>query len=472
MLDDLRALALQLSLKSVLPLIGAGGSVDCGMRLARELGKDLLEDYQRDARFAPHVKDLEANLGVVAEEIYLKAGQRTVVEVLGFPDPALWPPASAITEHFCAYRVLARLSREQLFREAITLNYDCGYEAGLHGEGFALEPDVRPGRVFPDHATVIADERTASNVDKKGPVVLRKLHGCAAHYRAEVARDPTSEPEEAIVVRRGQLQGWGDRTWARRRLCTAAEENVILLIGCSAQDPMIVGELKELLAKVYKVQAKTGDPRVVVIDHNPGTQELRTLVHDGLGCAELGPDKVACVSTASGTTTAALLVLLAELLAHGLASALAAAGYDLPGEIDARLAALVLAAPVMLRWSYLLRPREDGHLLQLCNLHDAAKRGYVPLLIDPTATARALLQRSDLRAAVGLPAVESAPEVLAGHGFVIDAGEVGPTCRPASPPTSSRVPADLADRCMTRESCCHPRSLSASSLRTTTAASH
>jgi hypothetical protein len=61
-----------------------------------------------------------------------------VVEALGLPDPALWPSADDIDPHFCSYRVLARLAREGVFEQAVTLNYDCAYEAGLKGEGFLI----------------------------------------------------------------------------------------------------------------------------------------------------------------------------------------------------------------------------------------------------------------------------------------------------------------------------------------------
>ncbi len=266
-IEDLRRLAVQLAGRKVLPLIGAGGSVDCGMRLARDLGADLLQDYLDDPAYAPHASTLDANLGDVAEEIYVATGsQRAVVEALGPHEPGLWPGATAITEHWCGYRVLARLTREDLFDNAITLNYDCGYEAGLRGEGFLLEPDSRAGRNFSDHATIVADARTGSSVDAPGSLVLRKIHGCAAHYRRERLSNPTRTPEEDIVVRR----------WAAR-------EHVFLLIGFSAQDPVIVSQLTEVLAEVFGVQEKTGDPRVVVVDHTPTTPELLALVESGLG---------------------------------------------------------------------------------------------------------------------------------------------------------------------------------------------
>jgi SIR2-like domain len=449
--DQLRRLAVQLLDKDVLPLIGAGGSVDCGMLLASKIGEELLAEYCSDPRFAPPTPGVKPDLGEVAEEIFMKTDQQTVVEVLGLPDATLWPPAETIDRHFCSYNVLARLARERLFAQAVSLNYDCGYEAGLYGEGFLLAPDTRAGRTFPDHATVMADKRSAGYVTKKGSFLLRKIHGCAQRYRDEMARDPTSAPENAIIVRRTQLQNWVGRGWARRALLSGAQENVLMLIGFSGSDANIVGALTELLDDTFKVQDKTGDPRVVVINHSPLTSELRGLAFTGLGGAALGADKVALVETSQGTNTAALLLLLAEMLAHRLDTTFTSEGYVLPSDPSARLATLVLAAPVMLRWSFLLRPREPDAFVQGINLHEAAERGYVPLLDAPSTTARALRRRAELRAALGHRAHETADELIANHGFVVDAatglaylptglddGKLEDACRASGPLSTAR----------------------------------
>jgi hypothetical protein len=78
----------------------------------------------------------------------------------------------------------------------------------------------------------------------------------------------------------------------------------------------------------------------------------------GLGSEIPDPDAVTSIATTSGTTTTATMVLLAEMLALALTGPLAAAGVSVPATVDGRLAMLVLAAPVMLRWSYLLREPE------------------------------------------------------------------------------------------------------------------
>jgi hypothetical protein len=417
-LDALRALVIQVDGCSVLPLMGAGASFDCGMPLASQIGADLLRDYESDGRFAPHAAGLGPDLADVAEAIYTSAGQKAVVEALGLPDPVLWPAASGIESHFCGYRVLARLAREQVFDEAITLNYDCGYEAGLASEGFLLARGAIPGRQWRDHATLIADPVANNSVTVPGSLVIRKIHGCAEHYRYEAEHSPATRPEDRIVVRRGQLQSWRNDLWARDHLRSAARTHVLLLVGFSAQDPVIVGELTALLSDIYSAHPSAGDPRVVVVDYEPDTAPLRGLIHSGLGGVPSADGAVTQIKTAEATTTSALLVLLTETLAHRLEDDLTAANLTLPANLDSRLAALTVAGPTMLRWSYLLRPPQQNHFMQRINLYDAADRGYVPLLADPPTTALALRSRAELRAALGMATEETTRDALADNSFV------------------------------------------------------
>jgi hypothetical protein len=151
--EEIRTLAAQLSGKPVLPVLGAGASYDCGMRLAREIGEDLYNDYVGDPSYEPH-QAVARDLADVAQAIQNHAGQVAVVRALGLPDPALWPNASDMDEHFCAYRVLARLAREPAFQfdEAMGFNYDCGKEAALLSEGFLLSARTSGGGQWSDHA--------------------------------------------------------------------------------------------------------------------------------------------------------------------------------------------------------------------------------------------------------------------------------------------------------------------------------
>lgn len=415
---DLQALAVQLDGQSVLPLIGAGGSYDCGMPLADSIGKDLYDEYHANPDYAPYAAGLQPLMPDVTEAIYVSAGQLAVVEALGLPEPALWPGAEDVPEHFCAYRVLARLAREQLFAQAVTFNYDCAYEAGLLSEGFLLAPGAIPGGRFPDHVTLIADARSASNTTRAGSFVLRKLHGCAAHYRRDAADPTVGQPEDRIIARRAQLTNWRDDIWARDYLRQYARTDVLLL-GFSGQDPVIAGELTTLLEEIHRQAPRPGEARVIAIDYEPDTAVLRGLIHAGLGGTQPSPGVITKIRTKPASSTATLLALLTVMLHHHLTDALAHAGLALPEDFEQRIAALTIAAPVMLRWSYLLRPSAENDLNQRANLQSVAHRGYVPLLLDPATTAAALKTRAELRAALG-KAPESTRDALENYSFLTD----------------------------------------------------
>ncbi|HEV7529166.1 MAG TPA: SIR2 family protein [Solirubrobacteraceae bacterium] len=418
----LRALVGQLSGLMVLPLIGAGGSHDCGMRLASQLGQDLLADWEADPTYHPRPSGMTADLGRVADAIYLGRGnsQQAVLDAVGIPDRSLWPAADELDEHSCAYRMLARLAREGLFDHAASLNYDCGAEAGMKAEGFSVNSATAAGRSWNDHATVIADSSAHDSPTQRGNFVFVKAHGCAEHYREEISRAPNSGAENEIIIRRAQLLNWGTDLWAQDFLRAKARNHVLLLVGFSGQDPVIYSEIDQVLSDVYRNTTPTGKPRVVVIDYQPDTSELLSLISTGLGGEDPDPDAIASIATTNGTTTAAMMVLLAEMLALELADPLAAVGVNVPAAVDGRLAMLVLAAPVMLRWSYLLREAEpELAFIQRTNLQQAAERGYVPLRANTETTARAIASRIAVRGALGRGDTESTIEVLSNGGWVI-----------------------------------------------------
>lgn len=425
-LGDLRALVAQLSGLMVLPLIGAGGSHDCGMRLASQLGRDLLADWEADPTYDPRPSGVTADLGRVAEAIYLGRGnrQQAVLDAIGIPDRSLWPAADELDEHFCAYRVLARLAREGLFDHAASLNYDCGGEAGMKAEGFSVNSATAAGRSWNDHATVVADASAHDSPKQRGNFVFVKAHGCAEHYRNEISRAPNRGAENEIIIRRAQLLNWRKDLWAQDFLRLKARNHVLLLVGFSGQDPVIYSEIDQVLNDVYRNTTPNGKPRVVVIDYQPDTPELLGLISTGLGGEDPDPDAVTSITTTNGTTTAATMVLLAEMLALALADPLAAAGVSVPAAVDGRLAMLVLAAPVMLRWSYLLREAEpERAFIQRINLQQAAERGYVPLRANTETTARAIASRIAVRGALGVGDPESTVEVLSNGGWVISSAQ-------------------------------------------------
>jgi hypothetical protein len=429
----LQTLADQLHGKSVLPVVGAGCSYDCGMLVATQIGKHLHTAYYGDASYAPQVADPGPNLGALTEAIKTQRGQRAAVEAVGMHDSTLWPPTSEVDPHFCVYRVLTRLSRERSvgtsMTSAMSFNYDCGWQAALLSEGVMLGPYTFAGRAWEDHATILSDLATKSSTVPKGRFILVKAHGCVERYRSEIARDPTSGAEKNIIICADQLNDWGERGWSRDMLRDKAREHILLLIGLSGQDPVIASTLKRVLEEVLKNRPAPKEPRVIVIDREPNTSRLQSLIAAGLGGQPAKPGVVTSVSiNGSATTTAVTLVLLVEGLLKDLNSALqhhvsGPKEVRLADDMDARLAALIVSAPAMLRWSYRLRGPGENQFGQLINLQQAAERGYVPLMFDPPMTARALQTREELREALGYSGPESCNEALADHAFVVTAGQ-------------------------------------------------
>jgi hypothetical protein len=238
-IEEIRRLAAQLQDLPVLPIIGAGGSHDCGMRLARDIGNDLYDDYMSDPAYEPR-NEVERNLADVAQAIYNKNGQVAVARALGLPDRDLWPETARVGEHFCAYRVLARLAREDLFEEAIGFNYDCCKEAGLVSEGFLRSARTIPGLQFRDHLAVISDRETLYRLQRNGAVTYYKAHGCAERFR-ELAIDDEAKAAETIIARTSQLTTWHKDGWMQGRLRDRAGTMCCCSSGSPARTPAFTG---------------------------------------------------------------------------------------------------------------------------------------------------------------------------------------------------------------------------------------
>lgn len=420
-IDAIGQLAKQLDGVPVMPVLGAGASYDCGTRLARDVAADMHAEYMADPSYTPRPSnhgDFTNDLGAVADAVHMVHGQRSVVTALGLHDRTLWPDAVDFEEHFCLYRVLARLARESLFEEALSFNYDCGFEAGLAHEGFMFSPTTMPGRQWNDHVTVITDAERNSRLEKRGAFSLIKAHGCASRYREALFSGTPSDPEESIIIRWTQLLDWRRDSWARDLLADRARRHVLVLFGFSGQDPVIHIALTRILEDVYAA-AQPGRPRIVIAGRYPDTLTLRLLAHAGLADQPATPGDLTHISTESSSSTAVGLLLLTELLALRLGSIFAHHGTPLPTSVEGRLAALAVAAPSMLRWSFLLRKPEPWlDYTQRINLAQAARQGYVPLMADPHATSRALRTRGRVRAMLGLHADETTTEALADDGFV------------------------------------------------------
>lgn len=416
-LAAIRELALQLHGRQLLPVVGAGASWDCGVRLASEIAVDLHAAYFANADFAPHAEGLDQeDLAEIAEAIYLKSDQSRVVSEIGIPDADLWPPAEELNAHFCVYCVLARMVREGLLKEAFGFNYDCGAEAGLGAEGFAYG-EILPGQHWVDRARIVADAEVAGNTQKdESSFTLFKANGCAVRYR-ELAAVDEPKAAEGIVIRHEQLEEWKDSAWSRDKFRDRAGDHILMLVGFSAQDTKFTTQVRQVLENVYKGGTASGPPRVVAIDFAPNATSIESMIACGLDGIEAS-GAVTKISVKGSTATAALLVLLAEFLAVELADELAEAGVELSEDLDARLATLTISTPTMMRWSYLVAAPQPNELIQRANQIVAG--GYVPHMYDPPRSIRLLEARQRLRKRLGCPHPESSAEALADHGFIID----------------------------------------------------
>lgn len=416
--EAIRALASQLRGKRLLPVVGAGASWDCGVRVGGEIATDLYATYKESPDFTPYDEGLdETDLPGIAQAIYVRKGQLRVVSELGLPDPELWRPAETLGDHFCVYCVLARMGREKLLNMAFSFNYDCGAEAGLRTEGFGYG-EIAGGAQWLDRARIVAD--ASADVDpnsNQSTFTLYKANGCAVRYRELAERDQASAAEE-IVIRRDQLDKWPSESWSRERFRVGIRDHIVMLIGFAAQDAKFTGELNEVLKQVYSAAPANGMPRVVAFDRERAAASIEGVVQSGLGNVPPPDDVVTQIGTDGSTATAALLLLLVELLAIELAEELEAANVTLPPALDARLSALAVSTPTMLRWAYLAQAPRERELFQRAN--QIASGGYVPHSYNQRLSVRLIEARRRLRERLGRLKPESSAEALADHGFIID----------------------------------------------------
>jgi hypothetical protein len=416
-LEAITTLARQLPVPAILPVVGAGASWDCGVRIANEIGEDLLADYLANAEYEPHDTALtKDNLGEITEKIFEKKGPERVVEDLGFPEEAEWRVAAKMGDHFCVYCVLARMAREEFLEEAFGFNYDCGAEAGLEAEGF-LYGEAIAGQQWVDYARIVADAAAMVEMKKQG-YLLVKAHGCAVRYRELAAADPRAAAE-GIVIRRRQLEDWKEPGWSLNAFRASAEKKALMLIGFSGQDPKFSTELDEILAAVYTATPGNGLPRVVAIDRDPSTGGIQELIKTGLDGKKANAGVATHVCTDGSTATGAMLVLLAELVANRLETEAKNQKVELPKELDPRLASLIVTTPTMLRWAVLADEPSESSFIQRANL--MAMRGYVPLTKHATKSVKLMAARAKVRAQLGHREPESSAEAFAAQGFVVDA---------------------------------------------------
>lgn len=420
-LESIRRLATQLIGTQVLPVIGAGASWDCGVRVGGEIATDLYDAYRASSDFEPHDPGLvDTDLPGIAQAMFVRKGQERVVDELGLPDPARWPPAATLGDHFCVYCVLARMVREGLLGpvgKAFSFNYDCGAEAGFRSEGFAYGKTVG-GSQWLDRARVVSDATTDVDfTSNPATFTLYKVNGCAVRYRELAQTDPAKAAEE-IVIRRDQLAKWPDQSWSRERFRVGARDHIIMLIGFAAQDSKFTGELNDVLQQIYAATPPVGFPRVVAIDRTSTAASIEGVIQTGLGGVDADEDVVTQIDTTGSSTTGAMLMLLTEMLSLTLAEHFERDGVTLPAEPDARLATFTISTPSMLKWAYLAdRPSEKG-LIQRAN--QIARGGYVPHTHDPQLSATLVAARKRLRQRFGRADQESSSEALADGGFIVE----------------------------------------------------
>lgn len=372
-IERIGQLAQQLSDKRILPVVGAGASYDCGMRLAKEIADDLFKAYEDMVPPGSVDPDFpRKDLARIADAIYLEDGtQSRVVKELGIPDPTVWLPAEEIGPHFCVYCVLARMVRERILADAFGFNYDCGAEAALRTEGIATGA-VKAGQQWIDRARIVADPATNTDFAKdNGSFTLFKANGCAVKYRELAIRD---EPKaaETIVVRTEQINSWKESGWSLNQFRGRAEDHVLLLIGFAGEDPKFSVELRGVLKGVYKESPTAEGPRVVAIDSAMHHLEIDGLIRDGLNGSAPPDGVVTRICTEGSTSTAAMSLLLTEMLAIALKDALEGEGATLPTEVDARLALLTMSVPTMRRWSYLFELNDEDLISERIRLRARA----------------------------------------------------------------------------------------------------
>jgi SIR2-like domain len=436
--DAASDLASQISGKALIPVLGAGASYPCRVPLAGVLGR-LLVEAVRDGRIrlAALPSDYEsfngardcrppdsADLGRMADLVCLERGPSVVLEELGFMDADRWPGGEALAKehatspHHCAYRILARMTRERFFAEALTFNYDCHFEGALLKEGFQTNARRRTTRLWPERFDVVADAATNANLLPRGDFVLNKVHGCVKTWRDRRATlDPgeRANADDAIVIRWTQLLDWRGDFWARDLFRDRARRHVLLLIGFSGNDAVIHSSLRSVLKEIRAV-AEGPELRVRVIDVAPDTLTLRLLVDAGRGPGAHG--QVEQLSVGAVGLAETLLIIHTQLLKLALIEEARAQGRPAAIATARREALLQLgvAAPAMMRWTTALLQGTGAARPGAGSIVDEFRNNlYVPLRGDPARSLQLLETETHLRQTLGV--APPADDPLRAAGF-------------------------------------------------------
>ncbi|RKG86134.1 hypothetical protein D7W82_17535 [Corallococcus sp. CA049B] len=178
------------------------------------------------------------SLGEVAELCWSILTPVGTCEVLRLEDWSQRLPTAA-------HHYLATLVREGLITEVLGTNYDEFVEASIRESFGNDKPPSDPAPVISDlesYRTHIATPRKDGTHQSLVKVV--KLNGCATAYR-RVSANPNASHEKRqeaarkIVLTEEQLQGWGDKHWARELLNDRVRSQTLLFIGFGNADPIV-----------------------------------------------------------------------------------------------------------------------------------------------------------------------------------------------------------------------------------------
>lgn len=432
---QIKGLAAELANRSILPVTGAGASCGCrvkpGVPSAGELARRLHAGVEGGAiQLSPRPDgfgQMKKDLGNIAEAICLQNKPSVVLDALGFDKSDEWPGAADIEPHACPYRVLARMAREQLIEETLTFNYDCHNEAACAAEGFLLRNHMLSSQLWPSRYGVVSTPADNASVDRRADFTVIKAHGCVESWRIErPSWTPSSgrpDPSDRIVIRRSQLLDWREDFWVRDLVAERARRHILMLIGCSAQDPVIQISLKRLMDEVRKVDPK-GPARIRVLDIKPNTLALRSVMKaSGVGPTRSDRRHAEIIvpgKNADHQLGGMLTALLTELMAGSLMDFSVPWATMFPAEIGPRTTLLAQTAPTMVRWSWwLLGKSRLGAMGLAVDLQHRRDNCYVPLLADPIVTLRATAARRRLLARLGRD-LEAHPAEVRRSGFVVN----------------------------------------------------
>jgi hypothetical protein len=437
--DAHRRVAAEIKDDALLPVLGAGASYPCRVPLASDLGWKLVEavedrripigaapsdyaDYRGEAASTPI---RPSDLGRLADLICLDRPVKIVLDELAFADRSVWPPGEELAKahrtepHRCAYRILARMTRERFISEAVTFNYDCHFEGALLKEGFQTTGRRRSYKQWPQRFDVVADARANAQLIPRGDFVLNKVHGCVETWRnrRSEAKDATAEEaaDASIVIRWSQLLDWRGDLWAQDLFRDRARRHVLILIGFGGADPVIHSSLRAVLDEVRQ-ESDASVSRVRVIDLHPDTLTLRLLVAAGRGTLAAG--NVEQLSVAGIGLPETLLIIQSELVRLVLVEEAQARGRSAAIAEDPReaLVQLSVAVPPMVRWTAALLQSTAAVVTGTAEAIDEYRDDlYVPLGATPARTLQILQTEQQL--VKELLTVRDAADGLLSMGF-------------------------------------------------------